>query len=190
MSSKRIVLATAFTCISAPALAHTVSASASEFTAGFMHPMGGIDHILAMVAVGLLAALLGGRALWAVPASFVLTMLVGGALALAGIEVPAVEGGILASIIILGAVVAMGRTLSLKRTVALVGMFAVFHGYAHGAEMPLEANAISYSVGFATATALLHGVGILIGFMSFKDRQIVRFVGAVAAFAGIFLTAV
>jgi urease accessory protein len=149
-----------------------------------------MDHVLAMVTVGLLAALLGKRALWAVPASFVAMMLVGGLLGLAGIEVPAVEAGILASIVVLGLVVATGKTWSVGPAVGLVGMFALFHGYAHGAEMPIGVGALSYSLGFMGATALLHGAGIIIGLTAVKHRQIIRLAGAASALAGVALAVI
>jgi urease accessory protein len=138
------------------------------------------------VTVGLLASLLGGRALWAVPASFVLMMLVGGALGFTGIHIPAVEIGILASIVVLGCIVATGRSLAVGAAAALVGVFAIFHGYAHGVEMPAAASAITYSLGFATATALLHGAGIMAG-MTVLKSQAIRFAGAASAAAGLML---
>ncbi len=127
--------------------------------AGFLHPLGGVDHIIAMVAVGLLAARLGGRALWLVPASFVGTMTV------AGLGLPYVETGIALSVVVLGAVAAFGVAMPVAAAMGLVAFFAVFHGYAHGAEMPETASGLAYGAGFVAATALLHGVGIGLGLM-------------------------
>jgi urease accessory protein len=155
-----------------------------------MHPVGGLDHVLAMVTVGLLAAFIGGKALWAIPASFVGMMIVGGAVGLSGAEVPAVEAGILASIVIVGAVVALGKSLPVGVAMALAGVFAIFHGVAHGAEMPLEASAIPYSLGFAVATALLHGTGILAGLVLFEQRTLIRLAGGAVAVAGLALALV
>jgi urease accessory protein len=188
--SKRLSLATLFSLAAAPAFAHPEIGAASDLAHGFMHPIGGLDHVLAMGTVGLFAALLGGRALWAVPSSFVGMMLVGGALGFLGIQVPAVETGILASIIVLGAVVALGRPLPVGVAMALAGAFAIFHGFAHGAEMPVEAGAIPYSLGFALATALLHGTGILAGLVLFGHRAILRLAGGAVAAAGLALALV
>src|SRR5712691_8549209 len=133
--------------------------------AGFLHPLGGVDHIIAMVAVGLLAARLGGRALWLVPASFIAAMAVAGLAAIAGVGLPYVETGIALSVLVLGATVALGLTMPVAAAMGLVAFFAIFHGYAHGAEMPETASGLAYGAGFVAATALLHGVGIGLGLM-------------------------
>ncbi len=136
--------------------AHTGVGSTIGFTHGFMHPLSGIDHMLAMVAVGLFAARLGGSALWLVPSAFVAMMAVGGFLGISGVELPFVEIGIAASVIVLGAAVALDFNLPTAAAMALVGFFALFHGHAHGAEMPETANGLTYGIGFMLATALLH----------------------------------
>jgi urease accessory protein len=141
-------------------LAHTGVGETSGFVHGFLHPIGGLDHALAMVAVGLFAARLGGRALWLVPLAFVGVMAVGGALGMAGAEVALVEIGIAFSIVILGAVIALRLDLPVIAAMALVGFFAIFHGHAHGAEMPETTSGLTYGAGFILATALLHAVGI------------------------------
>lgn len=158
--------------LAGPALAHTGAGSTSGFAAGLHHPMGGLDHLLAMVAVGVLAAQLGGRALWAVPAAFVGMMLVGGLAAMAGIGLPLVELGIAGSVVILGAVIALGRRLPLAGAVALAGVLAVFHGHAHGLEMPAAASGLAYAAGFALATATLHvaGLGLGLGARTLSER--------------------
>src|SRR5579863_3698485 len=121
------------------AAAHPVPGAAG-LTAGFAHPLSGLDHVLAMVAVGLWAAQLGGRALWLVPASFVGFMTLGGALGMAGVHLPMVEAGILASVLILGILIAAAAQLPLAASVAVTGLFAIFHGHAHGTEIPLAAS--------------------------------------------------
>ncbi|MGO9674345.1 MAG: HupE/UreJ family protein [Methylocella sp.] len=147
------------------AFAHTGVGPTQGFVHGFMHPVSGIDHILAMVTVGVFAWQLGGRALWAVPAAFVTIMALGGALGMAGIGLPFVELGIALSVVVLGAVVALGVKPPLAAAMGLVGLMAIFHGHAHGAEMPENAGGLSYGLGFMLGTALLHLVGIGLGFV-------------------------
>jgi urease accessory protein len=130
---------------------------------GFMHPLGGYDHIIAMVGVGLLAARLGGRALWLVPASFVAVMTVAGLAGSTGVALPYVETGILASVLVLGPVALFGMAMPVAAAMALVSFFAVFHGYAHGLEIPETASALAYGAGFVAATAMLHAAGIGLG---------------------------
>ncbi|MEQ9560556.1 MAG: HupE/UreJ family protein [Rhodospirillales bacterium] len=145
----------------APALAHTGAGSASGFAAGFAHPVLGLDHVLAMVAVGILAAQLGGRSLWLVPAAFVAMMAVGGLMGVSALGLPFVEIGIVGSIVVLGAVIAAGRQLPVALAMALVGALALFHGHAHGTEMPVTAGGLEYGFGFMAATTALHVAGIL-----------------------------
>jgi urease accessory protein len=181
------VLVTIFVAATTPALAHTGHDAASGFLAGLSHPLGGLDHVLAMVSVGLFAVLLGGRALWALPMSFVGMMLAGGILGLTGIEVPAVEFGIAMSIIVLGAVVTWRRQWPIQAAVALVGVFAVFHGYAHGVEIPFGSDAVLYSLGFALATAMLHGAGIAAGLLTLGHSTVMRIAGAAVTMTGLVL---
>jgi urease accessory protein len=145
------------------AWAHPGHDATAGFAAGFVHPVTGIDHVLAMVAVGLFAANLGGRALWAVPLSFVSVMALGGALGAAGIALPFVEAGIAISVIVLGLAVALHWKTPIAGAMALAGLFAIFHGHAHGTEMPVDALGLEYGLGFVLATALLHGAGIGFG---------------------------
>lgn len=187
MSHRRLALVASLLLLAEPASAHIGIGDTHGFSHGLLHPLGGFDHVLAMVTVGLFAAMLGGRALWAVPASFVAMMLVGGALGMLGIAVPAVEAGIAASIIVLGAVVALGWTWPLAAAMALVGLFAVFHGHAHGAEMPAGAEALSYAAGFAVATAMLHAAGLALGLSLRRHRALVRLGGSATAAAGLAL---
>jgi len=146
------------------AFAHPSHESAGLLT-GFLHPLGGVDHIIAMVAVGLLAARIGGRALWLVPASFVATMAVAGLGGMAGAPLPYAETGIALSVVVLGAVAAFGVAMPVAVAMGLVAFFAVFHGYAHGIEMPETVSGLAYGAGFVAATALLHGVGIGLGLL-------------------------
>jgi len=178
-------------CLTAyPAAAHTGHGEVSGFTYGLMHPIGGLDHVLAMVAVGLLAYLLGGAALWGLPLAFIAAMAAGGALALGGFAVPFVEAGIGLSVVVIGAMVALGKSTPGLLAAALTAVFAVFHGHAHGAEMPATASGVSYGVGFMLATALLHAGGILAGFgLGAAGRQagmtMARGVGGVMALGGV-----
>jgi urease accessory protein len=147
------------------AVAHTGYGGATGLAHGLAHPITGIDHALAMIAVGVLAAQLGGRALWLMPLSFVGVMAVAGALAMAGLQLPFVEVGIALSILILGLAVASPRRLPALAAAALVGFFGMIHGHVHGAEMPAAAAALPYAAGFLAATALLHAIGVSLGLL-------------------------
>ena len=174
------------------ALAHTGLEHAVSFASGFKHPWSGFDHLLAMVAVGLWAGLNGGRALWAWPMAFVGVMVAGGALGIAGVLVPMVEPGILASVIVLGLLVLTAVRMPVAIGAALVATFALLHGHAHGAELPAQAAAVTYAAGFALATALLHGLGLGVATLGRSDggRLIVRGAGAAVAVAGVALAVV
>jgi urease accessory protein len=172
------------------AFAHVGVGDPTGIAHGFMHPISGTDHVLAMVAVGLLAVHLGGRALWLVPLSFVAMMAFGGVLGMAGIGLPFVEVAIGLSVVVLGIIVAARVNPPAAIAMALVGLFAIFHGHAHGAEMPETASGLAYGVGFILATALLHaigiGVGILIGRAGQRySRTISQIAGGAMALAGI-----
>ncbi len=130
------------------------------FAGGLAHPFTGIDHLFAMIAIGLWAAQQGGRALWAVPAAFVGTMVLGGALAWTGVTLPHVETAIALSVLVLGLLIATRYHASVKIGMAIAGLFALFHGYAHGLEMPLAASPARFAAGFVLATLALHGIGI------------------------------
>jgi urease accessory protein len=157
------VLVAAFATISTGASAHVGVGDTSSLVAGFRHPLGGLDHLTVMVAVGLWAALKGGRALWVWPAAFVGVMLAGGALGMLQVAVPFVEPGILASVVTLGLLVAFAADLPVGAGAAIIGLFALFHGHAHGTEVPETGGGIAYLAGFALATAALHGTGIAAG---------------------------
>lgn len=153
------LLALGLATLPSAAFAHT-GVGTHDLAHGFMHPMGGLDHVLAMVAVGVFAFVLGGRALWAVPLSFVGMMAVGFVLGANGVTLPYAELAIALSSVVIGGVSAMGRKMPVIAAMALVGGFATFHGWAHGAEMPANAGALTYALGFVVATALLHVAGI------------------------------
>lgn len=174
-----------------PALAHTYGVHGSGFGAGFAHPLGGLDHILAMVAVGVWAAQIGGRAMWLVPTAFVAAMIGGGAIGMAGVPLPMVELGIVASVVLLGALIALQSRLPLPLTMALVALFALFHGHAHGLEAPTAAAPLLYAAGFTLATALLHGagVGLALAVSRLSSIRAVRLAGGAIAAGGLALVA-
>jgi urease accessory protein len=158
------------------------------FASGFAHPLGGLDHLLAMTVVGLWAAQLGGRAIWAVPLSFLGVMALGAALALNGIVPPVIEAGIASSLLLLGLLVAWAGRLPTIAAMALTGLFALFHGAAHGGELPAIANPVWYAVGFLSATALLHAAGIALGLVAQRRApNLARIAGAATALAGVAL---
>jgi len=176
------------------ASAHPGHDGTSGFIHGFLHPLGGLDHILAMVAVGLFAARLGGRALWLVPASFVITMAAAGIAGMAGLALPYVEAGIALSILVLGAAIALETTMPVAAAMGLVAFFAVFHGHAHGAEMPETMSGLAYGAGFVAATAALHALGIGLGLAIGRSsemfgRRVLQVGGSAAALAGAALLA-
>ncbi len=174
----------------AAALAHTGAGATSGFLHGVGHPVSGIDHLLAMIMVGMFAWQLGGRAIWLLPATFVTVMATGGALGVAGVHVPYIETGIALSVIVLGAAVALGVKAPVAAAVAVVAVFAVFHGHAHGAEMPEDAGGLAYGLGFILATAVAHATGLGFGFVVGKadaayGSLTVRGAGALAAALGV-----
>lgn len=174
--------------LSAAALqAHPEGHGGTGFGSGFTHPLGGLDHLLAMVAVGIWAVQLGGRALWIVPLSFVGAMLIGGTLGAFGFTVLLVEQGIALSVLLLGLAVAFALRPPIFYPAILVAAFALLHGAAHGAEMPPSAGLLGYALGFTFATALLHGCGIVLAeFLArFAPSQILRGLGAATAVAGL-----
>jgi urease accessory protein len=165
-------------------------AGAGGFAAGFAHPWLGLDHLLAMVAVGLLGVSLRGRALWALPASFLGMMLVGGAIGMAGPKPPLVETGVALSVVALGIALASGRKYPLTASAACVGAFGLAHGHAHGTEMPALVAPVFYAGGFLLATALLHAAGIAGGLTlaaGNRGETVRRLSGAAISCAGMWL---
>jgi len=172
--------------------AHTYGPAAAGFSAGLVHPLLGLDHLLAMIAIGLWATQLAERtgrvtALWLVPLAFVVMMGVGGLGAFLGFELPLVETGIIGSVIVLGALIAAAPRLPIAAGIALAAGFAVFHGHAHGGELPQGALAPLYALGFLLATAFLHGVGVALGLVLQGGRLAPRLGGAGIAAAGVAL---
>jgi urease accessory protein len=169
-----------------PALAHSVGNSAAGFTAGFLHPPSGLDHLLAMVSVGIWGAELGVPAIWVLPIAFPLIMAVGGALGVIGVPLPAGELLIALSVVVVGTLVASGRRLPTAAALAIVGIFAIAHGHAHGVELPGAADALAFTVGFVLATGLLHLAGIMIGVLARWPIGVIaiRACGGVVALTG------
>lgn len=156
---------------------------------GFSHPLTGLDHLAAMVAVGLWAAQRGGRAIWLVPLAFATVIAVGSVLGMAAIELPLVEPAIVASVLVLGVLIAAAVRLPLVASTLIVGLFALFHGHAHGAELPATASGLAYGIGFIAATAGLHlcGIGLSLAAQRFGSAQFVRYAGGVIAACGLYL---
>jgi len=173
--------------LAAPASAHTgIEAHSHGFAAGFLHPLMGLDHLLAMLGVGVWAAQLGKRATWLVPAAFVGVMIVGAGLAITGAPLPMVEFGIAGSVLVIGASIALGARMPVGLAMGLVGLFALFHGHAHGTELPGFAHPAAYGAGFVAATTLLHvaGVGTALAARKHAARLPFRVAGAAMAVVG------
>jgi urease accessory protein len=179
------LLAVLFALAPSLAFAHVGIGDTSGIAHGFLHPISGIDHTLAMVGVGLFAAQLGGRALWLVPLSFIAMMAFGGALGTAGVALPYAEFCVAVSVVMLGIIIASRISPPLAIAMALAGLFAVFHGHAHGAEMPETASALAYGAGFILATALLHAIGIGLGILVGRERRVTQITGSLMALAGL-----
>jgi len=162
------------------------------FLSGLVHPVLGYDHLLAMLSVGILSAQIGGRAIWTVPATFVSVMALGGLLGFIDIGLSSTEIGIAASLVILGSIIAAERKLPIRLAMAGVGFFAVFHGYAHGSEMPQTAEPVAYAAGFLTGTALIHIAGVVIGDIARhyqRGPMVLRVGGVLIAITGILFIA-
>lgn len=188
MTIARLLAAAVVATVSAPALAHVEAGQATGLLSGFLHPISGLDHVLAMVAVGLWGAILGTPAIWVLPIAFPLVMAMGALLGFLGVPLPGVEYGIAASAILLGAAVAFEVRPPVAFAALLVGVFAIFHGYAHGSELPPGQSALLFSMGFVIATGALHAVGIGIG--ALKGRMwggaVLRAAGSMVAAGGAF----
>jgi len=169
--------------------AHAAGVAISNFNSGFLHPLTGLDHFLAMLAVGIWGALLGGRALWLLPVAFPLTMAVGAVAGIAGLRFSGAESAVIASVVILGGVIALNVRTKLWAALAIVGLFALSHGYAHGVELPDTSGAAEYCAGFIFATGMIHLCGIALGLIQpFRyGLHVLRAVGAGIAGAGLFL---
>ena len=173
-----------------PAFAHEQAGVAGGLTSGVLHPLTGLDHLIAMVAVGIWGAQLGAPAIWVLPVTFPLVMAFGGILGVLGVPLPVPEAMIAVSALVLGAAVAARLRVPFAAAAAVVGVFAIFHGHAHGAELPSAANPLAYGVGFVVATGLLHLCGIAIGTLSRwpAGKRLIQGLGvAIAALGGYFL---
>ena len=172
----------------APAWAHTADGVAGGFASGFVHPLAGWDHVIAMVAVGLWGAFLGRPALWLLPVVFPMVMALGGALGVLGVPLPGVEIGIALSAVVLGGMVALAARPPLVVAAVIVGVFAIFHGHAHGTELPGSASPIAYSLGFVMATGGLHAAGIGLSLVTRwrHGRRLVQACGACIAALGLY----
>lgn len=182
----RLILAALVVAAPCLAQAHSETGAVGGFVSGFLHPISGWDHIAAMVAVGIWGAFLGAPAMWLLPVIFPLVMAIGGALGVLGVPMPGVETGIALSGVVLGGMIVFAARPPLWVASVLVAVFAIFHGYAHGVELPQAANAVTYAVGFVLATGLLHLGGIAIGLLiRWKwGRVAVRATGGVIAATG------
>jgi urease accessory protein len=179
------LVAIALAIMSSNVQAHVGQGMHLSFVHGFAHPFGGLDHVLAMLAVGLFASLLGGKARWLVPASFVTMMIAGGFFASVGVQVPLVEIAIAGSVLALGAIVALQWQAPVSLAMALVGFFAIFHGFAHGAEMPVSASSIGYGLGFVAATIALHVTGLALGLTIKSSSKVLPVGGSAIGLAGV-----
>ena len=193
MRALPLPVAGAFVCTAAwlaagPALAHTGTGLPGGFVSGFVHPLSGFDHLLAMVSVGLWGAFLGRPLIVALPVIFPTVMAFGGVLGMANVPLPPVEIGIALSVLILGGLIAAAIRAPVWAACLLVGIFAVFHGYAHGRELPSAADPVGYSVGFMLATGMLHVVGIGLGLINERPGGVVvtRSLGGLIAATGVY----
>lgn len=184
----RLALASAVLVLPKVALAHSLAGDGGGFVHGFQHPLYGLDHLLAMFCVGLWGAQMGGRSVWLLPIIFPLVMVAGGMAGIAGLELPLVELGIALSVILLGAAIAFPWRPSLWMATPLIAVFAVYHGYAHGAELPNAADPTNYAIGFVMATGLIHLVGIAVGLGLYRLRggEVARVLGAVISLGGVY----
>ncbi|MEZ5489667.1 MAG: HupE/UreJ family protein [Gammaproteobacteria bacterium] len=183
------LLSLGFLSLLSPALfAHTEEGVVGGFISGFLHPVYGPDHVVAMVAVGMWGAFLGSPAIWLLPVVFPLVMAFGGALGVIGVPLPLVEVGIASSAIVLGLMVLLAVRPPLWVAAVLVGAFGIFHGHAHGTELPAASNPLSYAIGFVLATGLMHLVGIAFGLLADlpRGRLVVRIAGGLISASGLY----
>jgi urease accessory protein len=192
MSSNRplphLLIALLLVVLPTAAEAHVLAGEGGGFLHGFEHPLSGLDHMLAMFCVGLWGAQMGGRSVWSLPIAFPLIMVAGGMMGIAGIPLPAVESGIALSIIVLGAAIACLWRPPEWLALVVIGVFAIFHGYAHGAELPNAADPADYALGFVVATGLIHLAGIAVGlaFQRVQAGQLARALGGLIGLGGVY----
>ena len=173
------------------AFAHTFGAHDASLYQGFIHPLSGLDHLLAMLAVGVWAAQIGGRARWLIPAAFITMLAVGGGLGRLGWVLPQIELGIAGSVVVFGLLIVGAARLPISVSMGIVGLFALFHGYAHGVEMPQAATPGLYALGFMASSAMLHGLGVVVGMVSHNGwpSRLLRLGGMSLAVGGVWLLA-
>ena len=190
-SNRYALAALGLLLVAGPAMAHSEVGVAGGLISGFLHPIFGLDHLVAMVAVGLWGAQLQSPAIWLLPITFPIAMAVGGLLGVAGVPIPSIEVGIAISALVLGIMVLLSARPPLWVAALLVGFFAIFHGHAHGTELPEAANPLAYGVGFVVSTGLLHLAGILLGVLTAypAGKQAVRGMGGVIAALGVYFSA-
>ena len=183
---KRLLLTTTFSLVATLANAHPETSHLDGIVSGLAHPIGGLDHVLAMTGVGLLGYVLGGCFRWLMPTAFVLMMIFGGVLALVGIRLPATEIAIILSVTMIGSMIFASGRISAGKALVAAGIFAVFHGHAHVAEMPIGSNLAGYTAGFLLMTGLLHALGLVLAAKaaSFGGRPVLKAAGAVIAGTG------
>jgi urease accessory protein len=167
--------------------AHGMGAEGGGFITGLAHPFLGLDHLLAMIAVGIWAARIGGRAVWRLPLSFIVMMTVAALISASGFNLPALEPLIAGSVVLLGLMAVFAIRLPVNLGMLLIGVFAVFHGYAHGLEMPQASSAFLYGSGLVLATALLHLIGVGLGRIAYRKHLLSRLSGLTIAIAGLYL---
>jgi urease accessory protein len=172
------------------AQAHTFGLHGAGFAEGLAHPFLGLDHLLAMIAVGIWAAQLGGRLIWLMPATFLTVMASSASLASTALSLPALEPAIAGTVLALGLLIAFAVQVRAPQSMALIGVFALLHGYAHGLELPEAASPALYGLGFVLATALLHGAGMLLGVSARGIHLLTRACGSAIALTGLYLLAV
>jgi len=183
----KYVIPSLFVILSPAAMAHPGHLGSHGFESGVLHPLTGLDHLSVMLGVGILAALFGGSSRWSMPVAFVALMIAGSVLGLSGIMVPGVELFIALSVVVMGAMLLRGARMPQKLAQGLVMAFAVFHGMAHGAEMPMNAQVLNYFGGFVLSTASLHLAGIAIGECGLRisaDGRLAKLIGALMALLG------
>jgi urease accessory protein len=192
MSNKRylgVLIATFSLLITTTAQAHTLMAEETSSLAGMMHPFLGLDHLLTMLAIGLWAAQQGGSRLWQLPLAFLSMMLFGALLGQTGFALPSIEAGIASSLLLLGLMLMFAIRLTIVPSMLMVGLFAVFHGYAHGSEIPQALTMVDYALGFMLATAALHGLGIGLGLFvrGGQSEKLLRMSGIAIGLTGAWL---
>ncbi|KEO53990.1 HupE/UreJ family protein [Thioclava pacifica] len=189
MINRRLVALAGFLALLVPqmAAAHITQTGSGGFTAGFEHPLSGYDHFLAMFSVGLWGAQMGGRRVWSLPVTFPMIMVVGGVIGILGLPLPGIEIGIALSIIVLGLAIAAAWKPAEWVSLAIIAVFALYHGYAHGAELPMAADPADFAIGFVLATGMIHVIGVGVGLVlePIRHGQFSKLLGVFIAVVGL-----